>query len=120
MGTEFVFKDKKIGVISDSKERLTAFKKTNTIDPHEDCVFRQFDSLGFEDEILNKLIEEGIKEIIIILRNEKEQSEECFITYLMDWKMIGRPYFNSKTGLQKHISIPDLRKMSKERKGGLL
>jgi len=118
MGEEFIFRGKKIGIISDNKERLTAFKKTNTINPNEDCVFRQFNSLGFEDEIITKLIEEGIKEIIIILKNEKEQIEEAFITFPLDWKIAGRPYFNSKTGLQKHISLIDLRKMTKERREG--
>jgi hypothetical protein len=115
MGENYIFKGNIIGVISDSKERLTAFKKTNTYDPGSDCVFRMYNSLGFEDAIINELINMGIKEIIIILKNEKEQTEEFFLTHPSDWKLISKSYFHKDYGLQRHIALESLRTMTRER-----
>ena len=115
MGTEYTYKGRKIGFISESGKRFTAFKKTNTFDPHEDCVFRQFSSLGFEDDVITDLINKGIEDIVIILKNEKEGTEEYFITIPMNWKMGSRSYFNKETGLQRHIDLDTLRRITKER-----
>jgi hypothetical protein len=116
MGKDYTYKDRKIGVINESGTRFTAFKKTNTKDPEHDCVFRKYNSLGFEEAIIDELIALGIKEIIIILKNEQDMTEELFITLPYDWKIGAKVYKDVVFGVQKHIPIEDLRDMTVKRK----
>jgi hypothetical protein len=115
MGVEYTYKGNKIGFISDSGKRFTAFKKTNTVEPEHDCVFRMYNSLGFEDEIITDLITKGVEEIVIILKNEIEGTEEFFFTLPMDWKVGAKSYFHKDFGVQKHLDLETLRRLTKER-----
>lgn len=103
MGEEYYYKGKKIGVI-DSQHRLIAFKNYK-------MVFRQFNSLGFEETILSDLKNKGIKKILIIFKKE-DKTEELFTTNIIDWKF-GRVWKDANYEVQRHISIPDLREITK-------
>ena len=112
---EYVFGGRTIGAISESGKRFTAFKKTNTFDEKEDCLFRLYNSLGFEDEIITDLMNKGVEDIVIILKNEKEGTEEYFITIPINWKIGAKSYMNKETGLQKHLDLETLRQLTRER-----
>ena len=91
------------GYISDDGTRLTMPKK----DKH---IYRNFNSFGISEQVLDYLIKIGIKETLIIW-HKKDDTEEVFKIPIQAWKL-GQKTQEGKFEPQVHISIPELRKIS--------
>lgn len=103
-------KEIKIGVLSDDGKRLTIFKKDSQI-------YRNFNSFGISEQVLEYLIKTGIKETLIIW-HKSDDTEEVFKVPIHAWRL-GRKIQEGKYELQFHLSLSELKKITNENIGNV-